>query len=323
LKIKIKFVDFWDGFNENENYFTKILSKNFDIEVSNDPEFLLYSVYGCEHLKFNCLKIFFTAENIVPNFNECDYALGYHYIDFESRYLRWPLYAMNEGILSLVEDKINITGEEIRLKDKFCNFIYSNPNGILRNELYEKLSKYKSIDSAGKYLNNYGIPVENKFQFQSGYKFSIAFENSLGSGYTSEKIVDAFAAKTIPIYWGNPKISNEFNEGSFINIHRYNSLDEVVQLVKTIDSDKKLFDNYLKCPAFENKNEIDISKFDNFFCNIFENKVIYNNHLYISNWQKRYFLESELLCFVKKRFLIKMLLKFIYKIINVKKKLNN
>jgi hypothetical protein len=185
------------------------------------------------------------------------------------------------------------------------------------------LSKYKIIDSAGKYLNNYGIPVVNKFEFQRGYKFSIAFENSLGSGYTSEKIVDAFAAKTIPIYWGNPKISSEFNENSFINIHRYNSLEEVVQLVKTIDSDKKLFDNYLKCPAFENKNEIDISKFDNFFCNIFENKVIYNNHLYISNWQKRYFLESELLCFVKKRFLIKMLLKFIYKIINVKKKLNN
>lgn len=40
----------------------------------------------------NCEKILFTGENYVPDFHPYDYAMGFHYIDFGDRYLRFPLY---------------------------------------------------------------------------------------------------------------------------------------------------------------------------------------------------------------------------------------
>lgn len=64
------------------------------------------------------------------------------------------------------------------------------------------------------------------------YKFSIAFENAWYPGYTSEKIVTSMLAGTIPIYWGNPDISREFNSASFINCHDFPTLDDAAAYVK-------------------------------------------------------------------------------------------
>lgn len=74
--------------------------------------------------------------------------------------------------------------------------------------MFEALKKYKKVNSGGRYLNNIGRAVVDKIQFESRHKFSICFENSSYPGYTTEKIIEAFAAKTIPIYWGNPCVGN-------------------------------------------------------------------------------------------------------------------
>ena len=50
-------------------------------------------------------------------------------------------------------------------------------------------------------MNNIGGAVSDKFAFQQKHKFSIAFENTSYCGYCTEKIVEAFVAGTIPIYW--------------------------------------------------------------------------------------------------------------------------
>lgn len=39
-------------------------------------------------------------------------------------------------------------------------------------------------------------------------------------------------AGTIPIYWGNPDISREFNSASFINCHDFPTLDDAAAYVK-------------------------------------------------------------------------------------------
>lgn len=39
------------------------------------------------------IRIFYPPpENLVPDFNICDYAIGFHYLDFEDHYFRFPLY---------------------------------------------------------------------------------------------------------------------------------------------------------------------------------------------------------------------------------------
>ncbi len=118
---------------------TDILEENYELEYSDNPDFLIYSVFGNEHKKFNnCVKIFYTGEPVTPNFEECDYGIGFDYIEFEDRYLRLPLceMKMTKDILNRSIFKRN------QLKNrKFCNFIYSNGtagNGALLRKNFVK-----------------------------------------------------------------------------------------------------------------------------------------------------------------------------------------
>lgn len=274
-KIKIKFVDFWSTFNEIDNDFYKILNKKYEIEISDEPDFLIYSVFGFENFNYNCIKIFYTGENIIPDFNNCDYAIGFHKLNFGKRYLRMPIY--NFFIYKkFFKIALNIHKEKINKRNKFCNFIYSNGNADeKRQEFYSLLSNYKKIDSGGKYLNNIGGPVENKYEFQKLYKFSIAFENSSSIGYTTEKLIEAKAAGTIPIYWGDPEVAKEFNSKSFINCHEYENFEDVIKEIKKIDIDEKLYESYLKEPFNKKENEL-IEEYDKnleeFLYSIIDNK---------------------------------------------------
>jgi alpha(1,3/1,4) fucosyltransferase len=118
---KINFCDFWPGFEE-DNYFLTFLNNHFNVVVDHNPDYLFYSVYGYNHLKYtDCIKILYTEENFVPDFNLCDYALGFHYLEFGDRYMRFTLYLVYPGFSEL-QNKM-IMGEGALLNRKFYNFI--------------------------------------------------------------------------------------------------------------------------------------------------------------------------------------------------------
>lgn len=50
-------------------------------------------------------------------------------------------------------------------------------------------------------------------------KFTLTFENSLNPGYITEKIMTAFQAGSIPIYYGPPEIKEIFNPNCFYYIN--------------------------------------------------------------------------------------------------------
>ena len=107
------------------------------------------------------------------------------------------------------------------------------------------------MDIGDRYSNDW---MFTKLDFQSKCKFSLAFENSSAVGYTTEKIMHAYIANTIPIYWGNPEIENDFNKESFINCHNFESFDAVIDRVKEIDQNDELYESILSAPPFpENK----------------------------------------------------------------------
>ena len=279
-EIYINFTDFPSPYSQKENDFINILSKYYNVVLSNRPDFLFYSVFGNKHEKYNnCVKIFYTGEVITPNFNECDYAIGFDYINFENRYLRYPIYfqELKESIL----DRSNITSDFA--KRKFCNFIYSNDScgegAKLRKSFCQKLSEYKKVDCPGKVLNNMQNAIspregdfgKGKLVFQKDYKFTIAFENNLYEGYTTEKLSQAFLANTIPIYWGNPEVTRDFNPKAFINCHDYNSLDEVIQKVIELDNDDEAYLKMLQEPCVNSDYKFDKQEqFEKFLISIIE-----------------------------------------------------
>lgn len=278
-KIKVNFCDNDDTFvNEKNNLFLEILQKNYDVEISEKPDFVFYSCFGTKHWDYtNCVKIYYTNENVVPDFNECDYGIGFHHIKFEDRYLRFTEY--NLKIQPEIQNRQNLSDN--LTKRKFCNFVYSNcRNGegaALRAEFCKALSKYKHIDCPGKVLNNMQDAIsprngdwqQGKLDFLSNYKFTIAFENRQTNGYTTEKLFHPLMANSIPIYWGNPKAVEDFNPKAFINCNDYNSLDEVIEKVKELDNDDEKYMQMIKEPAMrENYDFNGYEKLEKFLNNI-------------------------------------------------------
>ena len=59
--------------------------------------------------------------------------------------------------------------------------------------------------------------------------FSICIENSSNRGYHTEKIIDAFLSKTIPIYWGCPNLDElGYNPEGYIYCKNENEIIDVV-----------------------------------------------------------------------------------------------
>lgn len=263
--IKLDFVDFWDGFDKKDNFFYKIIAERYKVIISDNPDYIFFSVFGVEHKKYNCIKIFYTGESVSPDFEECDYAMGFDYIEFGDRYCRLPNYLRKTNDVELVSKKHLNVEAAIKQKESFCCFCYSNGSAKERNYFFKELSKYKKVDSGGTVFNNIGYLVGNgrhtkakdrdssKIEWQKKYKFCIAFENISYNGYTTEKLPQAFAAQTIPIYWGNPLIGKEFNENAFINCHKYSNFLGVVEMIKKIDNDEALFKKMLSEQAWDDK----------------------------------------------------------------------
>lgn len=252
MKIKVQFTDFWDSFNPEDNFIMEALRKHFEVEVSNEPDFVFCSTFGRKHLKYSCAKIYYTGENLLPDFNLVDYGLAFQDISFYDRYLRLPHYVLYPGDCKKALEKHTKSDEEYLLHKGFCCYVISNAlSDPARDEMINVLNSYKELASGGKYHNNVGGPVADKIAFQKGYKFSMAFENTGSRGYTTEKIMQSFASDTIPIYWGNPDIAEEFNEKAFINCHNFASFEDVLEEIKRIDNDDDAYLKMMKEPILK------------------------------------------------------------------------
>lgn len=59
-------------------------------------------------------------------------------------------------------------------------------------------------------------PVDSTQDALEPYRYAVVIENSRSPGYFTEKILDAFKARTVPIYWGDPEIGRLFNADGII-----------------------------------------------------------------------------------------------------------
>lgn len=302
--VKFNYIDYFNG--GKPGGLGEILDKyNIPNELSDEPDYIIHFPYGDDYLNYDCVRIFWTGENVSPDFNLSDYAIGFDYLNFGDRYFRYPLYLEYVQDWERAVNKHKIEGmTDTHLK--FCNFVYSNSKASKeRGEFFELLNRYKRVDSGGKYKNNLGYLIDDKYIFQKNYKFSIAFENASTPGYTTEKIVQAFAARTVPIYWGNPLISREFNTKAFINCHDYGSFEEVIEVIKKVDSDDELFWGYLNAPMLTAEQEANVNitkrEFEKFIVRIFsqpKNEAFRRNRGYwvrenYENKMKRQLLEMD------------------------------
>lgn len=272
-KLKINFVDFWPNLVKTDNYFYDLLKTKYDVEIDEEnPDILFFSVdynNARERDRYkNCLRVFYTGEDIAPNWNECDIAYTFRHSN-DPREYRLPLWALclnwfnrpyNHDRDQAYQHDINTfldkTKNSILNKPNFCSFIASSPRGK-RLEFVPKLFNYKHVHCAGRLYNNMGNAIEgrgdqiHKINFLKNFKFNISMENCSSIGYATEKIIHSMFAMCIPIYWGSESIHQDFNPESFINCHNFSSDEEIIEKIKEIDSDMFKYKNILKQPWFK------------------------------------------------------------------------
>ena len=233
-------------------------------EINPDYVFVTNLVYDRKELfkrlkkymKQDCILIYFSGECATPDMNIFDYAIAFdrhlQYGDRIARMSTCRFYAV-----SIFPEYVNmeITSEFVSTKTKFCQFMYSHSYST-RDQLFKAICNYKKVDSTGRHLNNTGtkntrydidwrrLSIEDRLP----YKFTIAAENACFPGYVSEKLLSCLEAHTVPIYWGDPTIKEEFNTKAFIDCSEYESFEQVLEKVKEIDNDDELFTSILKQP---------------------------------------------------------------------------
>ncbi len=262
--IKIAYADMWPGFQHQEFGLERILSRNYEVHIDQkNPEIVICGPFGSDFLNYDCIRLQFIGEGLSPNFNLYDYAIGFDHLEFSNRYLRMPLYMFDTRAVELASKKHLLDEEFYRNKNKFCNFIVSNPDAMKeRREFFEKLSQVKRVDSAGGYMNNMpnGERCDDLIEFRKPYKFTLSFENSQMDGYVTEKILYALAAGTVPIYYGANMVERDFNPDAFVDVTSFSSVNDCIDYILYLNSNLEEYMKIVRQPAFLPETDL---QFDN------------------------------------------------------------
>jgi len=184
------------------------------------------------------VDFFVTGENRPPRFDVADKQIGFwrSYKDRSDvlRFPNWmwhldwpglvdqpeyPRYGMRlsiDRLLSSIEDTYGAKSEEGR-RNKAVLF-----TGHLReprNRLYQLVNETLGCDGYGRPFGTENKQAA-KMPVLEQYVFCLCPENSLGDGYVTEKIPEAFHAGCIPITWCRPEdLAEDFNSEAVVNLY--------------------------------------------------------------------------------------------------------
>lgn len=270
-KLRIAFGDFWNDFSE-DCFLVKEIKQNPNIVcVNENPDLAIASVFGqWKHfikrnnpgaslltISWECYQRW---NNIVPgSYFNSDYLFMNNDMDSIPVRGKYSTFQSSAAIAMMDLDKEYPPQSELNEKlsqREFCSFVFSNassdPGAVFRNDLFHELSKYKFVSAAGPCNNNYGkmLSRERKdaLEYFSNYKFNIACENTSAPGYITEKIFNAYTARSVPIYWGDSSIKETFNPDSFIFA---TSINETVKRIIELDNDPEAYMKMLSTPPFK------------------------------------------------------------------------
>lgn len=244
--IRVSFVDFWFDFDPENNFVLESLQSIGPVKVvKRNPDLLFYSVFGTKNLGFTGKKILINPEIHSIGYGRPDFSISYHE-PTNPRRLRLPIWAWETRTEFLIPSSQRFPSPG----PLFCNFTYSNPDCEFRNRFFGALNRKKSVDSLGAAFRpatprftlanrDSNSWRASKISMLSNYRFTISFENVSAPGYSTEKLSDAFLAGSIPIYWGDPFVAEDFNEEAFINAHSFNSYKDLIDRILEVEEDAK------------------------------------------------------------------------------------
>jgi len=149
------------------------------------------------------------------------------------------------------------------MKGNNVTFVTSNKNQTvghkMRLEIYDLL-KGVDVSNGLQYYSHISPPFhQRRNDFFETAKFHIAVENSSQTNYFTEKVIDCFASKTIPVYYGCPNLGDWFNMDGVIQFEDIHNLELIL---KHLDADqyerrrKAVEENYETAKLFHSSNDV-------------------------------------------------------------------
>lgn len=277
-KIKIWFTDFWPEWNI-ENFITPVLEKHFEVVLDSvNPDVVFHSIFNrmSETPKYKCKKVLILAENYRPSNFGSDYSISFDpHSETNYKLPLWQIYCLLKPEIKeklFFEPRVNV--------DKFDrggSFVVSNAGNFFRNGFYDMFSMSSSIAfySYGKYkTNDYGLIRASegkywrdaKYEFFEKYrhKYAIVFENNAHPYYCTEKLMDAFLCASLPLYWGDTKVNDDWNKEAFINVLKIGQ-QAAYDLVVSMERDNSIFEKMYSQPIFtEEQRDRHLNNMDKF-----------------------------------------------------------
>ena len=159
------------------------------------------------------------------------------------------------------KDPAVLSENAFQFKEKNISMICSarklTPMQLIRHQLAHEALRSGKVDVFGAFQNpNACIPF--KSAALSKYRFHIAIENDIQPFYFTEKIMDCFAAMTIPIYLGAPRIGDFFNSDGILFLSEKTPLEKILAQCTEEEYIRRLpavQDNYRRCLNYLNLDD--------------------------------------------------------------------
>lgn len=289
-------------------YIKYLLNKKYDVIITNnDPDLVicsnLYTPKGQIDLitkqpcmvasEYTGFKRIFVSGEVVKDFSDFlveryNYVIGKPYSRDSQRLLPCQFHSVVQGwwlqeICGLIPKGWMTSPKKyediISFKKYFCSIV-QNSQVEYRRKIFDGLHKYNFVRAVGAFETNVPNYIKgnnekesygNKHNFMKECIFSLQIQTHLLNYFSQEKMIQAFAANTIPIFWGNHKILEDgWNPEAFINCHDYNdNIDYIVEEVKRIHQSPDLLKNKLEQPIFCN-NKLPIDYEEDYIFNFLE-----------------------------------------------------
>ena len=274
--MSIIYKDFWPGFNpryfimdsilNNQSKNIKVIGpyfkKNIPVLINKIVSETLYRA-----------DLFITAENRSPQWLRARYQIGFwkksngnncfrfpywkYYVNYEgfenkqdsSRF--GELYSIDQ-LMRPISESYSRKSIEQRIQ-KACFFTrHLVPP---RDKFYYMTSSILGCDGFGPIFDGKRFVTKTK-TIRKNYLFNLCPENSIGDGYITEKIPEAFLSGCIPIAWCRPEdLELDFNPNAVVNLYGLNQ-DEISEKLSQL-KDPEIRKLYYNEPLVISKPKID------------------------------------------------------------------
>jgi len=264
--MKISFVDFWPSFDPLSNIFTdmmRFIFEDFEVVAPENANIIFSSVFGEAYKTYlNKLPILqYIGEPIVPKNEPGVTYLSTNYENSATKNFRLPLWILQFDWFFRTQGyspenfQIPIrqlyTRRRYVKRDLFSVSIFNHDRAGNRIAYLSAL-KAKGIPAYayGKPFGNWFFGERQKMHILSHFTFANCFENDTLAGYHTEKLVHAYFAGCVPLYWGSNTHSIDFNPEAYLFYREDQTMEDFVEQIIRLSYSERDMRRMVQTPLF-------------------------------------------------------------------------